>query len=39
MTVAQNYFAGLKELLGVIKEEMSYAELHAQLGTLHPFFQ
>lgn len=39
MTVAQNYFAGLKELLDVIKEEMSYAELHAQLGTLHPFFQ
>ena len=39
MMVAQNYFAGLKELLDVIKEEMSYAELHAQLGTLHPFFQ
>lgn len=39
MTVAQNYFAGLKELLDVIKEQMSYAELHAQLGTLHPFFQ
>lgn len=39
MTVAQNYFAGLKELLDAIKEQMSYAELHAQLGTLHPFFQ
>ena len=39
MTVAQNYFAGLKKLLDAIKEQMSYAELHAQLGTLHPFFQ
>ena len=38
MSVVTDNFASIKEVLDVIKENVTYAQLVAALGTRDPFF-